>query len=112
MQSGDIWRDLDKEEELDSKFSELNNKTKVAELALLTRRLVNINFTYTNSTNPIQNLGKKDTISNLVDVKDIEPIEKAEDLHGAKRVEDMRVMPNVPSKSTCASTYNPGRSHM
>jgi hypothetical protein len=32
---------------------------------------------------PIQDMGKKDTIGNLVDVKDIEPIEEAEDLHGA-----------------------------
>jgi hypothetical protein len=37
----------------------------------------------------------KDTISNLIDIESIKPIKEAQDLPGAERVEDMRVVPNV-----------------
>ena len=47
---------------------------------------------------------EKDTISNFVCIKNIEPIEEAEDLHGAERVEDMRVVPHVPPEPTCTAT--------
>lgn len=46
----------------------------------------------------------KDTVSNLVYIENIEPIEEAEDLHGAERVEDMRVVPDVPREPTCGDT--------
>jgi hypothetical protein len=43
----------------------------------------------------------KDTISNLIDIESVKPIKEAQDLHGAERVEDMRVVPNVSPESTC-----------
>jgi hypothetical protein len=47
---------------------------------------------------------QKDTVSNFFHIKNIEPIEEAEDLHGAERVEDMRVVPHVAPESTCTAT--------
>jgi hypothetical protein len=50
--------------------------------------------------NLTQDLVVKDTISNLIDIESVKPIKEAQDLHGAERVEDMRVMPNVSPEST------------
>jgi hypothetical protein len=47
-----------------------------------------------------QDLVVKDTISNLIDIESIKPIKEAQDVHGAERVEDMRVVPNVSPQST------------
>ena len=48
---------------------------------------------------------EKDTVSNFFCIKNIEPIEEAEDLYGTERVEDMWVVPHVPPEPTCTATF-------